>query len=171
MERIIPTKDTAITLRIADANDTPLILNFIKALAQYEKLSHEVVATETLLRETLFGERRVAEVIIAQYDNQPAGFALFFHNFSTFVGKPGIYLEDLFVLPELRGKGIGKILLTYLGKLALERNCGRIEWAVLDWNEPAINFYKKLGAKPMNEWTVFRVDGNSISELAEMFET
>lgn len=139
-------------------------------LAEYERMSDDVVATEELLRENLFGDRKIAEVIIANYKDEPAGFALFFHNFSTFVGKPGIYLEDLFVKPELRGKGIGKLLLAYLGKLAEERNCGRIEWAVLDWNEPAINFYKSLNAKPMDDWTVFRIAGNNINALASLFD-
>ena len=166
---MITTNNPDIILRIAVENDVPVILNFIKALADYEKLSHEVAADENQLKKTLFGERKIAEVIIAEYKNQPAGFALFFHNYSTFLGKPGIYLEDLFVNPELRGKGIGKILLSYLGQLAIERDCGRIEWAVLDWNEPSINFYKNLGAKPMDEWTVFRVTGDGINNLADQF--
>lgn len=169
MEKIIHTNNPDIILRFATVNDVSIILNFIKELALYEKLSHEVIADEDLLTRTLFGDRKIAEVIIAEYKNAPAGFALFFHNFSTFIGKPGIYLEDLFVKPELRGKGIGKLLLTYLGVLAEERNCGRIEWAVLNWNEPAINFYKKLGARAMEEWKVFRVAGETISELAEQF--
>lgn len=167
---MISTSKPDIKLRIAEEKDVAVILNFIKELAEYEKLSHEVNANEDRLRKTLFGDKKFAEVIIAEYKNEPAGFALFFHNYSTFLGKPGIYLEDLFVKTDLRGKGIGKILLTYLGKLALERNCGRIEWAVLDWNEPSINFYKNLGAKPMDEWTVFRVAGGSIKNLAEMFD-
>ena len=126
---MITTNNPDIILRIAVENDVPVILNFIKALADYEKLSHEVAADENQLKKTLFGDRKIAEVIIAEYKNQPAGFALFFHNYSTFLGKPGIYLEDLFVNPELRGKGIGKILLSYLGQLAIERDCGRIETA------------------------------------------
>ena len=158
-----------ITLRAAEEKDVPTIFNFIKALAEYEELSNEVFATEEQLKKTLFGKVKFAEVVIADYKNQPAGLMLFFHNYSTFLGKPGIYLEDLFVKPELRGKGIGKILLSYLGKLAVERDCGRIEWAVLDWNEPSIQFYKNLGAVPMDEWTVFRVTGDKINKLANMF--
>ncbi|NJD21605.1 MAG: GNAT family N-acetyltransferase [Melioribacter sp.] len=170
MNSLIKTKNPDVTFRFAEKKDVPLILNLITGLAEYEKLSHEIVATEELLLETLFGERTVAEVIIADYKNEAAGFALFFHNFSTFVGKPGIYLEDLFIKPHLRGIGIGKLLLTFLGKLALERNCGRIEWSVLDWNEPAIQFYKNLGAKPMDEWTVFRVSAEEIKNLADLFD-
>jgi GNAT superfamily N-acetyltransferase len=162
--------ENQITLRFAEEKDIPTILNFIKALAEYEKLSHEVAATEEKLKKTLFGINRFAEVVIADYENQPAGFMLFFHNYSTFLGKPGIYLEDLFVKPELRGKGIGKILLSYLGKIAVERDCGRIEWSVLDWNEPSIQFYKNLGAVPMDEWTVFRVTGSGIAKLAEILD-
>jgi GNAT superfamily N-acetyltransferase len=170
MNGFIPTKNPDINLRVANESDVALILNFIKALAEYEKLSHEVTATDELLKQKLFGEKQVAEVILAFYKNEPAGFALFFHNFSTFIGKPGIFLEDLFVKPEYRSKGIGKILLSYLGVLAVERDCGRIEWAVLDWNDPAIKFYKKLGAKPMDEWTVFRVTGETIHDLANQLD-
>jgi len=167
---MIKTNNPDIILRFAVENDTPIILNFIKELAEYEKLSDEVFANEEKLKETLFGNKKFAEVVIAEYKNSPAGFMLFFHNYSTFLAKPGIYLEDLFVKPELRGLGIGKSLLTYLAKIASERNCGRIEWAVLDWNEPSIQFYKKLGAKPMDEWTVFRVTGNEIEKLANLFD-
>lgn len=170
MDKLIKTNNPDVSLRFATETDVHLILSLIKGIAEYEKLLHEVVATEEVLKENLFGKRRTAEVILAFYKNEPAGFALFFHNFSTFIGKPGIYLEDLFVKPELRGKGIGKILLTYLGKLAIERDCGRIEWSVLDWNESAINFYKKLGARPMDEWTVFRVAGEAIANLADQFD-
>ncbi len=170
MNKSIRTKNPDVTIRFATVEDVPIILSLIKGIAEYEKLSHEVAATEDVLCNSLFGERKVAEVLIADYKNETAGFALFFHNFSTFIGKAGIYLEDLFVKPELRGEGIGKLLLTYLGKLALERDCGRIEWSVLDWNEPAINFYKKLGAKPMEEWTVFRVTGETIKKLADQFD-
>ena len=151
----------------AREDDLALILSFIKELAEYERLAHEVVATEELLRETLFGERAKAEVVIAYDEEQAVGFALFFHNFSTFLGRPGIYLEDLYVQPHARGKGIGRALLSHLARLAKERRCGRLEWAVLDWNEPAIKFYKKLGAVPMNEWTVFRATGESLDKLAE----
>jgi GNAT superfamily N-acetyltransferase len=167
---LIKTVDPDITLRNATKEDVGTILDFIKSLAEYEKLSDDVIATEELLSSTLFGKKKVAEVLIAFYKNEPAGFALFFHNFSTFVGKPGIYLEDLFVKPHMRGKGIGKLLLAYLGKLAVERDCGRIEWSVLDWNEPSIKFYKKLGARPMDEWTVFRMDGEKIKALTDLFD-
>lgn len=167
---MITAKKKEITLRIATESDVPEILNFIKALAEYEKLSDDVSANEEQLKKTLFGKIRFVEVIIADYKNEPAGFMLFFQNYSTFLGKPGIYLEDLFVKPQFRGKGIGKLLLAYLGKLAVERECGRIEWSVLDWNEPSINFYKSFGAKPMDEWTVFRVTGNAIENLAELFD-
>jgi GNAT superfamily N-acetyltransferase len=153
-------------IRKAHRSDVPLILHFIKELATYEKLLHEVTATVELLEKNLFGEKSVAEVVIASFENKDVGFALYFHNFSTFVGKPGIYLEDLYVSPEYRGKGFGKILLKYLANLAGERDCGRLEWQVLDWNESAIKFYKNLGAKPMDEWTVFRVTGEDLVELA-----
>ncbi|HLL39950.1 MAG TPA: GNAT family N-acetyltransferase [Rubrobacteraceae bacterium] len=153
-------------IRIATEDDVPLILSFIKELAEYENLSHEVFATEDLLREYLFGERRGAEVVIGHHGEDPAGFALFFHNFSTFLGRPGIYLEDLYVTPELRGKGVGRALLTYLAKLAKERNCGRLEWSVLDWNEPAIKLYESIGAVPMDEWTVYRLTGEALDGLA-----
>jgi GNAT superfamily N-acetyltransferase len=153
-------------IRIATEDDVPLILSFIKELAEYENLSHEVFATEDLLREYLFGERRGAEVVIGHHGEDPAGFALFFHNFSTFLGRPGIYLEDLYVTLELRGKGVGRALLTYLAKLAKERNCGRLEWSVLDWNEPAIKLYESIGAVPMDEWTVYRLTGEALDGLA-----
>lgn len=153
-------------IKPASVTDVSLILRFIKELAEYEKLSHEVVATEEILRETLFGENAKAEVVIGYYEQKPISFALFFHNFSTFLGKPGIYLEDLFVKPEVRGKGFGKQMLAYLANLAKQRNCGRLEWWVLDWNETAIEFYKSLGAIPMDEWTVFRVAGDKLTELA-----
>jgi len=170
MKQLIETNNPEVSIRFASIEDIPVILSLIKGIAEYEKLSHEVIATEEILRNSLFGNRRVAEVLIADYRNDAAGFALFFHNFSTFVGKAGIYLEDLFVKPELRGKGIGKLLLTYLGKIALERDCGRIEWSVLDWNEPAIKFYEKLGAVPMDGWTVFRVTEEKIPLLADQFD-
>ena len=152
--------------RSATEDDVPLVLSFIRELAEYERFSHEVVATEESLRENLFGERRYAEVLIAEQDGTPAGFALFFHNFSTFLGKPGIYLEDLYVRPGFRGAGIGKRLLGHLARLAKERDCGRLEWWVLDWNEPSIGFYKKLGAVPMDDWTVYRVSGTALEDLA-----
>jgi GNAT superfamily N-acetyltransferase len=155
-----------VSVREAAGDDVPLILSFIRELAEYERLSHEVVATEESLRENLFGERRYAEVLIAEHDGAPAGFALFFHNFSTFLGRPGIYLEDLYVKPEFRGAGIGRKLLGRLARLAKERDCGRLEWWVLDWNEPSIGFYKKLGAVPMDDWTVYRVSGAALEDLA-----
>ena len=153
-------------VREASEGDVPLILSLIRELAEYEKLSDEVVATEEGLREGLFGERRYAEVLVAEHDGAPAGFALFFHNFSTFLGKPGIYLEDLYVKPEFRGAGIGKELLVRLARLAKRRECGRLEWWVLDWNEPSIGFYKRLGAVPMDDWTVYRVSGSALEDLA-----
>jgi GNAT superfamily N-acetyltransferase len=165
----IPTRLPELTLRFAEESDVPLVLSFIKKLADYEKLAHEVVADEATLRRSLFGERRVAEVIIGDYLDAPVAFALFFHNFSTFLGRPGLYLEDLFVDPAMRGRGIGQIMLSYLAYLAVERGCGRLEWWVLDWNEPAINFYKKLGAYPMDEWTVYRVTGPTLTQLAQEF--
>lgn len=153
-------------IRKALATDCALILEFIKGLAEYEKLSHEVVATHELLHENLFGPQPKAEVLIAEWDGKPAGFALFFHNFSTFLGRPGIYLEDLFVLPALRGHGIGKALLKHLAQIAVERNCGRLEWSVLDWNKPAIDFYVSIGAGPMDEWTMYRLTGEKLKSFA-----
>lgn len=154
-----------INIRNANESDTNTILQFIKELAEYEKMSKDVTATEELLKENLF-VKKLAEVIIAEEDNIPVGFALFFHNFSTFLGKGGIYLEDLYVKPNMRNKGIGKILLKYLANLAVERDCGRLEWSCLDWNEPSIAFYKERGASPMNEWTVYRVTGDNLVNLA-----
>jgi GNAT superfamily N-acetyltransferase len=153
-------------IREANEEDVPLILSLIRELAEYEKLSDEVVATEDGLRDSLFGERRYAEVLIAEHDGAPAGFALFFHNFSTFLGKPGIYLEDLYVKPAFRGAGIGKKLLVRLASLAVGRGCGRLEWWVLDWNELAIGFYRSVGAEPMDDWTVYRVSGSALEDLA-----
>lgn len=155
-----------ITLRLAIEDDVPVILTFITALAEYEKLLDQVVATEDKLKQTLFGEKRYAEVVIAEYQQQPAGFALFFHNYSTFLAKPGIYLEDLFVQPAHRGKGIGKMLLSYLAKVAVERNCGRLEWSVLDWNQTAIDFYQSQGALMLHDWRIKRVTGDALLKLA-----
>lgn len=166
---MIRTSIPGFTLRHANQKDVPLILDLIRGIAKYEKLSHEVVATEALLKENLFGERKYAEVVLGFEGNTPVGFALFFHNFSTFTGKPGLYLEDLFVYEEYRGKGYGKVLLLYLALIAEERACGRMEWVVLDWNQPAIDFYNSLGAKQMNDWIITRVDGKDISKLAEKF--
>jgi GNAT superfamily N-acetyltransferase len=166
----IATRDPRTRLRFATEDDVAVVLELIRGLAEYEKLAHEVVADESTLRATLFGERRVAEVVIADHDGAPAGFALFFHNYSTFLGRPGIYLEDLFVRPELRGRGLGETLLAFLAKLAVERGCGRFEWSVLDWNEPAIRFYERLGARAMDEWTVYRVTGAALTDLAARFD-
>lgn len=156
-------------LRFAERKDVPLILEFIKDLADYEHLLHEVVATEESLTESLF-EKKVAETIIGEYQNKPVAFALFFHNFSTFLGRPGIYLEDLYVKPEMRGHGFGKVILSFLAKLCVERNCGRLEWSCLDWNEPSIAFYKQIGAVPMDEWTIYRVKDAALSNLAKKFD-
>jgi GNAT superfamily N-acetyltransferase len=152
-------------IRGASKTDVPVILAFIKELADYERLSHEVTATEEILRETLFGRRRTAEVAIGYFKSQPVGFVLFFHNYSTFLGQPGIYIEDLFIHEAFRRRGFGTALLRHVARLATERGCGRLEWSVLDWNEPAINFYRKLGAVPMKEWTVFRLTGKALGQL------
>ena len=158
----------ATDFRIVQATpaDVPLILQLIRDLASYEKLSDEVVATEALLHRALFGDGPRVEAIIAQADGEPAGFALFFHNFSTFLAKPGIYLEDLFVRPAFRGRGLGKVLLAHLAHLAGERGCGRLEWAVLDWNQPAIDFYRNLGAKAVPQWMLNRLSGDALAALA-----
>jgi GNAT superfamily N-acetyltransferase len=152
-------------IRAARAGDTPEILRLIKALADYEKLAHEVVATEDALRQSLFGPQPAAEVLLAEDGGRAVGMALYFQNYSTFLAKPGIYLEDLFVEPASRGQGIGKALLQALARLALARGCGRFEWAVLDWNTPAIDFYRSLGARPMDDWTVMRVTGDALRRL------
>ena len=152
----------------ATEDDVPLILSLIRELAEYEKLSHEVCATEEQLRETLFSKRSVAEIVIASLDDRPAGFAVFFPNYSTFLGRPGLYLEDLFIRPESRGFGLGRLLIEYLARLAVDRGWGRLEWRVLDWNEPSIAFYKKLGAEPLDDWTVFRVTGDALQKLAKI---
>ncbi|HKX88417.1 MAG TPA: GNAT family N-acetyltransferase [Sphingopyxis sp.] len=156
-----------LSIRSATAADLPLIARFIRDLAEYEKLADEVRFDEAKLGEKLFGARPYAEVVIGEIDGTAQGFALFFHNFSTFEGRPGIYLEDLFVRPAARGSGLGKALLAYLAKLCTERDCARLEWSVLDWNAPSIGFYKSLGARMMDEWTVMRVDGDALTALAE----
>ena len=153
-------------IRTATESDVALILSFIRDLARYEKLEDRVVATEETLRATLFGNPRFAEVLIGEEDGAPMGFALFFHNYSTFLGRPGVYLEDLFVKSEARGRGYGKALLARLAAIANERNCGRVEWAVLDWNEPSINFYRSLGAVSLDDWKIFRLTGDALSALA-----
>lgn len=157
----------SVIIRAATVADVPLILGFIRGLAEYERLPHEVVATESRLEASLFGERPDAEVLLAFDADAPAGFALFFHNYSTFLAQRGIFLEDLFVIPEMRGRGIGRRLLAELARLAVERDCGRLEWAVLDWNESAIGFYRSLGARAMDEWTVYRLTGEGLRRLAE----
>ncbi len=166
MSQTLHCPDPRLSLRFATEDDVGLLLGFIRQLADYEKLSHEVVADEAALRRSLFEGRRVAEVVIASWQGEPAGFALFFHNFSTFLGRPGLYLEDLFVVPRLRGHGIGQVLLRCLARIAVERGCGRFEWSVLDWNVDAIRFYERLGARAMDGWTVYRVTGEALEGLA-----
>lgn len=155
-----------LTYRFAEEKDVAVILEFIRELAEYEKMLNDVVADEKLLKEWIFDKKK-AEVILAEVDGKEAGFALFFHNFSTFLGRAGIYLEDLFVKPEFRGKGIGKGLLKQLAKITVERGCGRLEWSCLDWNKPSIDFYISLDAKPMDEWTVYRLTGETLRKMAE----
>ena len=157
--------ETTVTFRSAERADVPLILQFIRALADYEHMADQVVADEATLEEWLF-DRRKAEVIFAVLEGKEVGFALFFHNFSTFLGRAGLYLEDLFVLPEVRGRGVGKAILKHLAALAVERGCGRLEWWCLDWNEPSIAFYRSLGAEPMSDWTVYRLAGDTLRNLA-----
>jgi len=154
-----------LAIRPAERADVPVIAELIRGLARFEKMEDEVTMTEDRLAASLFGERRYAETLIADQDGEPVGFALFFHNFSTFLAQPGIYLEDLFVLPDHRGGGIGRALLRELARLAVERGCGRLEWAVLDWNRDAIGFYERLGAKPNSEWTVYRLAGEALTTL------
>lgn len=157
-------------IRLAEAADVPHILRFIQELADYEKLAHEVTADEAQLRDTLFGDRPYAEVLLAEWDNRPVGMALFFHNYSTFLAKPGIHLEDLYVQEDQRGRGLGKALITCLARIAVERDCGRLEWQVLDWNEPARRFYRSLGATALDGWLTKRVSGESLQAMAGLFE-
>lgn len=157
--------DRGVTLRSAEPRDAALILTLIRELAEYERLLHEVVATEAAIRDTLFGERPRAEVLIAESDGEAAGFALFLHNYSTFLAKPGLFLEDLYVRPAFRRRGIGRMLLTRLASIASERECGRFEWNVLDWNESAQRFYESLGARPMREWTTYRLTAGPLAAL------
>jgi GNAT superfamily N-acetyltransferase len=164
-------KLTDLEIRPARVEDVPVILELIRELATYERAPDEVTATEEQLVDVLFGEKPVAEVLLAFEGKSPVGFAVFFHNFSTWLGRPGLYLEDLFVKPDKRGKGYGRALLVDLAKVARDRGCGRMEWAVLDWNEPAIKFYRSLGAKPMEEWTVFRLTHDGIARLAQSEST
>jgi GNAT superfamily N-acetyltransferase len=159
-------KNQNFAIRPATIGDVPIILELIRDLATYERAPHDVTATEEQLTDVLFGEKRAAEVLLAFEGDTPIGFAVFFHNFSTWVGRPGLYLEDLFVRPEHRGKGYGRALLVFLAGIARDRGCGRMEWAVLDWNAPAIDFYKKLGAAPLEEWKIFRLTHDGIAKLA-----
>ncbi|MCF7922007.1 MAG: GNAT family N-acetyltransferase [Candidatus Marinimicrobia bacterium] len=165
----IKTSIPDFVIREAQEEDVPLILAFIRELAAYEQLANEVVTSEEVLRDSLFGDRMVAEVLLGYFQGEAVSFALFFHNFSTFLGQPGIYLEDLYVKPHMRGKGLGRSMLAYLAHLARERNCGRFEWWVLDWNKSALKFYRSLGAVPMDEWTVQRLEGDTLNNLANEF--
>jgi len=167
MSDILSTDDLRITLRFATEDDAGLVFGFIRQLAEFVELSDEVVADENQLRATLFGERQVAEVVVASYEGEPAGFALFFHSYSTFLGQPGIYLEDLFVVPRFRGHGIGRVLLSFLARLAARRGCGRLDWAVIDSNEPAVRFYTRLGAQALDDRTTYRLTGEALENLAE----
>jgi GNAT superfamily N-acetyltransferase len=169
MSEPIDTGLQSTTLRFGEPEDAELILDLIRELAAYEKLSHEVSANPNLLRSSLFGERRVAEVVLVEVAEQAAGFALFFYSFSTFLGRPGIYLEDLFIKPAYRGRGLGLAVMTFLARTARERGCGRLEWSVLDWNSPAIGFYRRLGAQAMEEWTDYRLTGPDLDALASRF--
>jgi GNAT superfamily N-acetyltransferase len=162
--------DEHTVLRFGGEDDAPLLLEFIRALAEYEHLPDQVEATEEGLRGSVFREKR-AEVVFCEYDGSPAGFVLFFHNYSTFLGRPGIYIEDIFVKPEYRGRGLGKLLLRFAAGIAAERNCGRLEWACLDWNEPSIAFYRSQGARPLTEWTTWRVTGEALRKLASLPES
>ncbi len=161
-----PAPDTTVTLRAATRADVPVVLRCIRGLAEYERLAHQCIATEALLEESLFGATPAAEVVLALAAAEPAGFALWFRSYSTFLARPGIYLEDLFVFPEFRGRGIGRRLLTHLAQTAVERRYGRLEWSVLDWNVDAIRFYESLGAVAMNDWTAYRVTGSALASLA-----
>jgi GNAT superfamily N-acetyltransferase len=160
-----------INIRVAGEEDVPLILQFIKKLAHYERLSHEVTATEEILRKNLFEGRRVAEVILAEHQQRAVGFALYFYNFSTFLGQAGIYIEDLYVDEPYRGDGFGRAMFLHIAKLARERGCGRVEWSVLDWNRPAIQFYESLGARPMRDWTIYRLTGDALQKLPKRLKT
>jgi GNAT superfamily N-acetyltransferase len=165
----IATTIPGFQIRKAGIEDCSTVLGFISELAEYEKLSHELVATIPILEQSLFGEKPYAEVLIGEFKGIAVSYALYFHNFSTFTGRPGIYLEDIYVKPAMRGKGYGKSLLSYLAKLAVDNKFTRVEWSVLDWNEPSIQFYRSIGAKPMEGWTVQRLDGDALSNFAEQF--
>lgn len=163
----LQTNIDGFTLRAAAPEDSALLLSLIRELAVYEKMEQEVVANEEDIKSSLFSENAKAEALIAEFDGQPVGFAIFFHNFSTFIARRGLYLEDLFINPDMRGRGFGKAILKALARIALERGCGRMEWAVLDWNESAIKFYESLDAEAMDEWTVFRLTGDAMKRLGE----
>lgn len=162
----MPDDSPAIRIVPASRDDTALVLRFIRLLAEYERLADKCVATEEQVRDTLFGDSPAAEVIFAYLDDEPVGFSLFFHNYSTFLARRGLFLEDLFVIPEARGKGVGYALLSALARIAIERDCGRLEWAVLDWNQLAIDFYRRIGAIPLDDWTTFRMTGDALHTLA-----
>jgi GNAT superfamily N-acetyltransferase len=167
MIQMLELSRNPLRIRAATVDDVPIVFSLIQALADYEKLSDQVVGSETALKQHMFGDRPYCESIIALQDTTPVGFALFFHNYSTFLTQPGLYLEDIFVLPAYRGQGIGKALLSHLAKVALERECGRLEWSVLDWNEPAIGFYQRLGAEVLPDWRICRMTGEAIATLAD----
>jgi GNAT superfamily N-acetyltransferase len=166
MPEQMPADAAGLTLRFAEEADVGIILEMIRRLADYERLAREVTADVETLRRSLFHGRRVAEVVLAEYQAEPVGFALFFHNFSTFLGLPGIYIEDLYIEPSWRGRGVGRTLLSHIARLAKERGCGRLEWAVLEWNEPAIAFYRNLGGRMLDDWRIFRVTGDALDELS-----
>ena len=168
---MIATSQPGVRLRFAQRQDAALVLSFIRELAEYEKLGHQVVADEDTLADSLFGEHPAAEVVFAEVDGEPAAFALFFHNYSTFLGRRGLYLEDLYVRPRFRGEGLGRLLMAFLARLAIERGCGRFEWWVLDWNSDAIRFYRDLGASGMDDWTVQRITGEALQRLAGQFDS
>ena len=168
---MIATSQPGVRLRFAQPQDAALVLDFVRELAAFEQLAHEVVADEATLADSLFGDHPAAEVVIAEVDGEPAAFALFFHNYSTFLGRRGLYLEDLFVRPRFRGEGLGRLLMTYLARLAIERGCGRFEWWVLDWNADALGFYRDLGATGMDDWTVQRISGDALQRLAAQFDS
>lgn len=168
MRRLIKTKNKDFTLRFAEEDDCSLILEFIKKLADYEKRLGEVIAAESDIKESMF-KNKYSEAIIGEYKGNPVGFAVFFHNFSTFLGKPGIYIEDIFVEPQMRGKGFGSIMFNFFAKLAVDRKCGRVEWSVLTWNEPSIKFYEKLGAAPKKEWMLYKLSGEALNSLANQY--
>jgi GNAT superfamily N-acetyltransferase len=166
MKRIVHTRVKGFTIRFADENDSRIVLDMVKELATYEKLERSFEATEKLFCESLF-ERGVAETLIGEYEGKPVAYAIFFHNFSSFVGRIGIYIEDIYVRPEMRAKNFGQAMFAYIAKLAIERRCGRLEWSCLDWNKPSIAFYKKMGAKRLDDWTMYRLSGDALERMAK----